>query len=362
MKITSNFFRSLGVLVVLAVMIFIQSCSDDPTPIKPGESGFFIVNEGAWGNSNTSLSYYDRKTDEVVNDLIFNIEHPLGDQSQSMTIFEGRGYIVVQNSSKIEVIDVNSFTYVTSITEELPSPRYFVGVSSTKAYVSDWGVDGVTGTVKVIDLTTNKVTKTISTGSGANQMLKVGSQVYVTNSGGYGNDNTVKVIDTNTDAIVKTITIGDKPNSIQLDKDGNIWVASSGATAYEEDWVTVDEENSTFGSISKINSSNEETLRLTVDKIKGNPSNLTISPDGTTLYYTYDGGLYSLSTSATSLPATVFKNKSYYGLAVDPFNGNVIGCYAPNFSSSGSIDVYDASGTLIKTSTVGIGPNGCAFK
>lgn len=361
MKIKSNFLKKFATLTVMAVMVFIQSCTNDPDPIIPGESGFFIVNEGAWGNSNTSLSYYDRKTDEVINDLIFNIDHPLGDQSQSMTVFEGKGYIVVQNSSKIEVIDVNTFTYVTSITEGLPSPRYFVGISSTKAYASDWGVDGVTGTVKVIDLTTNKVTKTISTGSGANQMLKVGNQVYVANSGGYGKDNTVKVIDTDTDAVVKTITTGDNPNSLQLDKDGNIWVASSGAAVYNEDW-SVDEENSTKGSISKINSSNEEVLRLTVDYIYTSPSNLSISPDGSTLYYTYNSGVYSLSTSATSLPTTAFKNKSYYGLAVDPFNGNIIGCYTPNFSSAGSIDVYDASGSLVKTSAVGIGPNGCAFK
>src|SRR6188474_1098650 len=150
MKTTFTFFKSLGVLVVLAAMIFIQACSDDPNPIKPGESGFFIVNEGAWGNSNTSLSYYDRKTDEVTNDLIFNLDHPLGDQSQSMTVFEGKGYIAVQNSSKVEVIDVNTFTWLATISEGLPSPRYFLGVSSNKAYVSDWGADGFTGTVKVI--------------------------------------------------------------------------------------------------------------------------------------------------------------------------------------------------------------------
>lgn len=361
MKIKFNFLKSLGIVVAMAAMIFIQSCSDDPNPIKPGESGFFIVNEGAWGNSNTSLSYYDRKTDAVTNDLIFNIDHPLGDQSQSMTVFEGKGYIVVQNSSKIEVIDVNTFTSRGTIIEGLSSPRYFVGVSSTKGYVSDWGVDGITGTVKVIDLTTYKVTKTIPTGSGANQMLKVGSQVYVTNSGGFGKDNTVKVIDISTDAVVATITTGDNPNSIQLDQNGNIWVASSGATVYNEDW-SVDEENSTKGSISKINASNIEVLRLSVDNIFSSPKNLSISTDGAILYYLYDGGIYTLSTSATSLPTTAFKDKNYYGLAIDPFNDNVIGCYAPNFSSSGSIDVYDEAGTLLRAKAVGIGPNGCAFK
>ncbi len=370
MNMKFNFFKNFAVLAAMAVMVFIQSCTNDPEPIaKLGESGFFIVNEGSYGNSNTSLSFYDRKTDEVTNNIIFTIAHPLGDQTQSMTIFESKGYIVVQNSSKIEVIDINNSTSIATISEDLPSPRYLVGISSTKAYVSDWGANGITGTVKVINLTTNKVTKTISTGVGSNKMLKVGNFVYVTNTGGYDNenyvsvsDNTIKVIDTNTDAIVATITIADNPNSLQLDKDGNIWVTSSGATVYNNDF-SIDQDNSTKGSISKISSANEEVLRLTVENFTfSNVGNLGISPDGTTLYYTYDDAVYTMSTSATTLPTTPFKDKGYYGLSIDPFNGNVIGCYAPNFSSAGSIDVYDASGTLVKASTVGIAPNGCTFK
>ncbi len=369
MKMNFNFFRKFATPAVMAVMFFIQSCTNDPDPIIPGQSGFFIVNEGAFNGSNTSLSFYDRKADAVTNNIIFTLAHPLGDQTQSMTIFENKGYIVVQNSSKIEVIDVNNFTSLTTITEDLPSPRYFIGISSSKAYVSDWGANGVTGTVKVIDLTTNKVTKTISTGIGSNRMLKVGNLVYVTNTGGFNTenfvsykDNTIKIIDTTTDAVVETITIGDNPNSIQLDKDGNIWVASSGATVYDENFG-IDEAESTKGSISKISPDNTEALRLTVDNFTySNVGNLGTSPDGTKLYYTYDNAVYSIASSATSLPTTAFKDKGYYGLSIDPFNGNVIGCYAPNFSSAGSIDVYDASGTLIKTSTVGIAPNGCAFK
>ncbi|MEO7990755.1 MAG: DUF5074 domain-containing protein [Chryseolinea sp.] len=369
MKLKLNFLRKFTVSAVIASMIFIQSCTNDPEPLKPGESGFFIVNEGAFNGSNTSLSFYDRKADAVTNNIIFTLAHPLGDQSQSMSVFESKGYIVVQNSSKIEVIDVNNFTSLTTITEGLPSPRYFLGISSTKAYVSDWGSNGVTGTVKVIDLTTNEVTKTISTGVGTNRMLQVGNLVYVTNAGGFDNenfvsvkDNTVKVIDTNTDEVIATITTGDNPNSLQRDKDGNIWVTSSGATEYDEDY-NIDEEKSTKGSISKINSSNTEVLRLTVENFTfSNASNLCISNDGTTLYYNYDDAVYKLSTIATSLPTSAFKSKGYYGLSIDPFNGNIIGCEAPSFSSAGNIDVYDEAGTLLKTKAVGIAPNGCAFK
>ncbi len=360
---TFSFLRKLSTVVILSFLVFLQSCKSDTDPvIPPGTAGFFIVNEGGFGNGNSSLSYYDRKADVLTNN-IFTTKNgrPLGDQAQSMTIFEKRGYIVVQNSGKIEVIDADNFSSLASVTN-LPSPRYFIGISSTKGYLSDWGVDGVTGTVKVINLATLEVTKTIQTGKGANRMLKVNNLVYVANSGGFDKDNTVKVIDSNTDAIVATITTGDNPNSLQRDKDGNIWVASSGYIVYDDDF-SINETASTKGSISKISSSNTEILRLTVGQVSySSPSNLVIAPDGTSLYYTYEDAIYLMPTTATALPSAPLKSKSYYGLAIDPTNGMIIGCSAPNYSSAGSIDIFDNGGTVLATYTSGIAPNGVAFK
>ena len=179
-------YRKFLMLLSLFTIFIIQSCSDDdPDPIKPGAEGFFIVNEGGFGNTNTSISFYNQETDQITNDLFAAVNgRPLGDQAQSMAVHEGKGYIMVQGTGKIEVIDADEYNSIATITEDIESPRYFQGVSTTKAYVSDWGADGMTGTVKVIDLAANKVTKTIATGQGANKMLKVGNFVYVTNSGG----------------------------------------------------------------------------------------------------------------------------------------------------------------------------------
>lgn len=355
-------YRKLLMLLSVFAILFVQSCSEDPDPIKPGTDGYFVVNEGGYGNGNTSISFYDRTADQINND-VFAVKNgrPLGDQAQSMTVFEGKGYIMVQGSGKIEVIDADDYSSLATITDDIESPRFFLAISSSKAYVSDWGGDGVTGTVKVLDLNNNTVTKTIATGKGANRMLKVGNSVYVTNKGGYDKDNTVKVIDVGTDAITTTITVGDNPNSIQQDASGNIWVTSSGTVVYTE-WPAIDEANSTKGSISKISGSSE-TLRLEVDEvIYGGPDNLSISPDGNTLYYLYNGAVYAMNSSAIALPSSPLASNGYYGLAIDPFNGNIIGTLAPNFSSAGSIEVMDASGDLLDTHTVGIAPNGAAFK
>lgn len=357
-------YRKLFFLLSFFVCAVLQACdNNDPEPARPGAEGFYIVNEGGFGNGNTSISFYDEATGKVTNDLFAAVNgRPLGDQTQSMTVFNNKGYIVVQGSSKIEVIDVDDFSSVGTITQGLDNPRYLLGITGEKAYVSDWGPDGMTGSVKVINLKSRSVIKTIETGNGPNRMLLMGSKVYVANSGGYGWDNTIDVIDTDADAVVSSIEVGDNPNSLVSDADGNIWVASSGLMAYTPDW-SIDEENSRPPSISKITGGSSEAMRLNASTISfSTMSNLNISPDGRTLYYIFDSNLYAMTTSAVTLPENAFKAKDYYGIAVNPFSGDIVGCVSPNFGSAGSIEIMDETGAVKSTHTVGIGPSGCAFK
>lgn len=357
---TLNYKKILG-LLAFPVALFTTSCSDDPDPVKPGADGYYIVNEGGFGNGNTSISFFDRKTGQMANDIFKTVNgRDLGDQAQSMTILDDKGYIVVQGSGKIEVINADDKTSVATIVKGIQSPRYLIGVSSSKAYVSDWSYDGVSGKIKIVNLSNNTVTDSIDIGKGPNKMVKVGNLVYVANSGGYDKDNTVKVIDTNSNQVTATITVGDNPSGLQVDSNGNIWVGSTGATAYNDDY-SVDEAHSTKGSLSKITSDNQEALRLTVNELSS-VSSLSISGDGNDLYYIYNDAVYTMKTTATALPTAPFKDKSYYGLSVNPFDGHIIGCSAPNFSSAGSIDVMDENGTILNTYTVGIAPSSCAFR
>jgi hypothetical protein len=279
-----------------------------------------------------------------------------------MTIFGDMGYIVVQGSGKIEVIDASTYTSIVTIADSITNPRYIIQVSSTKAYISDWGADGLTGTVKVLDLTTNKVTKTITNvGVGSNRMAKIGANVYVTNSGGYKTPyDKLTIIDSNTDAIVDHVIIADNTNSLQIDKDANLWIASSGIVNYSE-YPTIDVANSAAGSLTRYG---KGTLQLKAGEIaEGGLSNLVISNDRTQLYYTHQGAIYSMSISATALPTTPFKAAdNYYGLAVDPYDGSIIACKAPDFLAAGSIEILDSNGNVKSSFAAGIGPNGCAFK
>ena len=117
--------------------------------------GYFIINEGNYGVGNGSISYVSEEG-SVVHDIFYsNNLFQLGDVVQSMKIINDFAYIVVNNSSKIEVATADSILYVSTI--PLSSPRYIAQVSEDKAYVTDWGINGV----QVIDLNTNTVTSSI---------------------------------------------------------------------------------------------------------------------------------------------------------------------------------------------------------
>ena len=354
-----------------------SSCSsdDDAAPFVPGQQGFFVVNEGLFGAGNASLSFFDRQTGEVQNDIFFQANNrPLGDQAQSMIVIGDRGYIVVQNSNKIEVIDANDFTSITTINENdgLQSPRYMLVVDDSKAYISDWGPSGERGSIRVLDLTTNEITATIPVGFGPNRMLLVNNSVYVTHAGRFSNqtfeftpDQTLTIINASTDAISNEIELGDNLNAVQVDNAGNVWISGAGNIVFgSAPDFSIDLDNSTSGFIARITPANEVLLAELPVKASG-PNNLEISPAGDLLYFDYQGAIFTTSTAigtSGEIQINPFVSRSFHGFSIDPSSGELIGGVAPNFTSNGTIERYSTAGDLVDSYEVGIGPNGAAFK
>src|SRR5512145_1972668 len=157
--------KSLHVLLYAATVVaFLSGCEkDDKSPSYPGYTqGVFIVNEGSMTNNNGSISYYHPEKNLLVNNLFESANgRPLGDVVQSFSVVSDTlGYIVVNNSGKIEVVSLSNFL-VKSAPILIHYPRYLVQVSRNKAFVSSGEAQGY---LYAIDLTTNAITDTITMG------------------------------------------------------------------------------------------------------------------------------------------------------------------------------------------------------
>lgn len=351
-------------VVSFAMTMAISACKkDDPqaeTPATPTpsayESGVFVTNEGPFSNGSGTISYFDKTNSTVSNDIFQSKNgYPLGSIVQSMAIYNSKGYIVVNNAGKVEIVDAGTFASV-GVVSGLNSPRCFLGVNSTTGYVSEWGADGMTGAVKVVNLSTNTVTSTIATGKGAENMLKVGNKVYVACGGGFGNDSVITVIDALTNTVTGTIEVGENPKSLQVDANGKIWVLCAGKFA-------LDFSLEKPGSLVRIDPTADSVeLSLPLTSTYSQPFHLVINAAKTSLYYTFDSKVYTQSANSSTLNTTAVISRNFYSLGIDVANDYIYGGNAGNFSANGNVLRYNASGTVIDSFAVGIIPGGFCFK
>ena len=346
----------LIIILSAGLLISCQNDSINPNiPIGLYDNGYFVTNEGNFGTGNGSVSFIDESG--LVSNNVFEQTNSfsLGDVVQSMQIINDNAYIVVNNSSKIEVANIDSMTYTTTI-NGLTSPRYILQVSQQKAYVSDWGIGGL----HVIDLNTNSTISTINTGQGPEKMLLKGNKAYVCNVGGFGLDNTVSVIDIDNDMLITNISVGDKPNSIVEDGSGNIWVLAGGNTEYDANWNVVAE---TPGVLTKINSETNSVEASVVFEVGDHPKDLIIDDNGNTLYFSngsWSKSVYSFNIYNNMLSTNPIINKSFYSLG---FNDNhIFGTDVKDYVQNGWSYKYNTSGVLLDSNEVGIIPGSYCFR
>ncbi|SFG92308.1 YncE family protein [Pontibacter chinhatensis] len=357
-----NFFRSFLLAATLALTsVGFTSCDDNndgPSGVY-AEDGVFVLNEGNFEHTNASISYYNKSTQQVQNNIFSkeNADRPLGDVVQDMHIYDNRAFLVVNNSNKIEVVNATTFKSV-GVIEGLSAPRYFVALNNEKGYATEWLPPNAdwsynNGRVAVIDLKNNKVIKTIEVEKQPEQLRIINGKLYVTNQGG----STVTVINTATDAIETSIPVTYGSNSLALDKNKVLWVLSSG----NKDW-NLPESEYTAGALTKINPADNSIIgTITFPEVTASASKLLINGNKDRLYFLYNGGVHQLSIDASALNTTPLINRTFYGLGVDPETGNIYGGDENNWSGDGTVYVYSPEGTQLSSFRASIGPNGFVF-
>jgi YVTN family beta-propeller protein len=345
--------------ICVAVILF-SSCEETPdtptSPVPNNLKGVFICNEGAFGQGNGSISFLNSDANTFSEDLYFAANNlPLGDVTQSISLYDNRAFVAVNNSQKMEVVSLSNFKRITTI-QGLSSPRFFIG-NGSKGYISDW----ISNKVYVINLNNYQIIDTINAGSGPEEMLIVNNKLFVCNSGGFGDDSTITVVDINSNSVITTITTPLNPSSIKLDKDGNIWALCKGSLG--SDFTPTPDDAA--GALIQINPSNNVIEQQFTFAYNSHPVKMQINKTKDELYfldgeYGYAGEIKKLSIyAATQSPATIVSS-SFYGLGINPTT-NEIYAGRGDFSGRAYVLRFTSDGTLIDSVLAGIAPNGFAF-
>ena len=354
MKTTKTIKTTLQ-LLALSVVLIISSCNKDDENAKNGafSNGIFIVNEGVFQTGAGTITYFDPDSNLVKQDIFEAVNgRPLGNIAQSMTIYNGKGYIVMNNSGKVEVVDVATFKSEATIAD-LKNPSQFLVVDAGKAYVSDW-----IGNIAVVDLATNKISKTIPAGTGPDAMLKSGNYVYVANQGGFGVDSTVSVIDFTTDKVIKTIYVGDAPTGMVADANGRIWVLCKG-----KGFAGWSQLSDTPGRIVSI-----DPVKLTIDfkydfaTADDHPEKLVINKQKSMIYFLYNYGVYRFNITVANASPEKINARSFYSIGYENKTGYLYVSDPKNYSSNGFVIRLRAdNGSVVDSIQAGIIPRAFVF-
>lgn len=347
--------------LLLALFLFSDCGKDDESPVDPvveiteyNDEGFFILNEGPGSTDIGSISYYHRNYGVAVNNIFqeANNGNIVGSGLQHMTIIENKAYIVAQNSNKVVIANPTDMTKLGEITG-FQNPKYIAQVGPGKAYVSQWGADGTQGSIQIVDLNTNTITGSIQTRQGPQEMLRIGNNIYVAISGGVNSDSILTKINVLSNEILKTIEVGTVPTYLEVDKDLNLWVLTRGLIINPGDPT-----QNIRGNLVKIED-DEVTLSLTV---KPAASGLTMNRTKDRLYFVQNGWVYEHPITSTSIALIPFIEQYFYGLDVDPKNGNFIGTDAKDLVRNGEIFIFDSDRIPLDTVEVGTTPGRAVFQ
>ncbi|REE24524.1 hypothetical protein DFQ09_104296 [Winogradskyella pacifica] len=357
-----NHFHKLASLLIIATLS-ITSCTsddrDDPITAQPPSGnytdGIFILNEGGFGYSNASISFFG-ETGDVYNSIYTEVNGVnLGDTAQSMGFNGDNAYLVVNNSSTIEIVNRYTFEYIATVSDMIVNPRY-IEFSNNKGYITNWGDpnDVNDDFVAVLNLDTNLIEATIPVAEGPEKILSNNDKLYITHKGGYGYGNTVSVIDVASQSLANTISVADVPDGMVIDN-GYLYVICSGKASWTGD--------ETLAKLFKINLSDINDITTLNFSTEQHPSHLEF--ENGTLYYTMDNAVYSLDSNGFQLPETPSFSTAADGVEIlygfEVHEGAIYIADAKDYVSNGEAFIYNLNGDLQNQFSVQIIPNAFYF-
>lgn len=343
MKVKQFFFPLFMAAVLLSACGEKENCCVVP-PNTDYNAGVYVVNEGPWGGSGT-ISWYNPETGEVQDSLFEKANNGavLGQFVQSLAFHEGKAYIVVNGANRVVVVDALTFQYIDTI-GGLAQPRFFLPLDENTAYVSQWGADGLTGSVAKVDLNTNEVLKTIATGRGPEKMLLANDRVYVANSGGYGLDSTItEILRSNDAAQILSLPNGKNPATLAWDNR-----AGANKLFYLCKGYFLD--SNPEGRLNYVSNTGLGAA------VPAYADDLMLDTDSGELYFLAANAVHKASPSGNDLLTSPLFSKSVYGLGFDTEQHLLYVADAKDFVSNGEVHVHRTDGTFVRSFRSGVAP------
>lgn len=350
------------ILSVALVTLVLSNCTKSSDPVKGKyQTGVLVANEGAFGSSNGDVTYYNASPSLLEQTIFKNINGSFpGDVLQSISIDGDNGYLVLNGSNKIEIVDDNTFKSTNTFSNNLLIQPRYLQVINGKAYISVWGAYDANFSltnsyVLVVDTKTLQVVTSIATDPGVENLLYNGKYLFASNFN-FGGSSSVSVIDPSTNKLVTNIPLTAGPSGMVIDANNKLWVITSGSST---NFV-----GNNDGKLYRINPSSfaiEQTIELNANPL----TDLGISPDKKNLYYAVGSLVFKTDISASIAPSAPWSSTSIttlYSLGVDPKTGEVYLGDALNYSSEGKVYVYNTDGTLKTSFNAGIAPGQFIFR
>lgn len=322
-----------------------ETSSDPPTTEFSYDDGLFVANQGPFGSGTGTLTYYS--TDTVIAEAYStaNTGEPLGNIVQSTTVIDTVVIVTVNNADKVVAASTSDLTKMYEIT--VPLPRYTTSLGNGLAAISYWGEDGFSGGVAIINIHTGEVVDDVSTGNAPERMMVRDGDLWVAMSRGFSIDNRVARISLSDYSVLEYITVFDHPHTFVVDRLDRFYVICGGFTDSD------DPDNNRTGGIVDL----ENQAGITVRNF---PEQAAISSDRNTIYLLGSDGLAIQPAGEPTQDSTLISGP-YYALGVQPVSGNIYLANAGDFTSPGSIEVYNIAGQPVETLPAGVIPGDIHF-
>ncbi len=348
---------SMGRFTVVGLCCaLLGGCVQDPSsPVPnvptPSAKGVYILNEGNFGRANSTLSYYDLESFRVEKDVFFSVNNKvLGDVGNSMLVHGGFGYVIVNNSHKIEIIELATHRNVGTINVGAgKSPRQMVLLNDSTALVTAL----YDASVLKVDLKNKTVLQRIPVGANPEGIAVAAGKAFVANSG-LGRGRTVSIINLASFSVARTLVVGDNPVGVQVTPSGFVYVVCVG---FYNDLGNPNDD--TPARITVINPTTDTVVDSTL--LGGHGFKIAVSAEGkgyapTTL------GVVAIDTRIHRVTG-IFKQGEFYSIGIEEASGDIYLADAKNYIQPGTVFVYaSATGGLRTQFDVGLIPGTIVFK